>query len=155
VWADLDVLLAPTEPSLSNVPDRAMWERAAAAFLRQDELLVSASPDYSSPVNTGIMLLKPHRPIVAMAAALMHGCTWTNATGFDGAGSPRARGAGNLTRLTWGTGFAEASTMRVLTSTTMWSKNTWDFVSGMSDQVRPHTPSASPSHGPQPKPSSA
>ena len=134
LFADLDVLLAPPESDANNFLERSMWDAAIAAFLNNDDALVSASPDMSSPVNTGLMLLKPHPDVVELAVALMKNCTWTKATGFDRANSPRSRGAGNLTRLAWGTGLSEAATMRVLSETHMWKHNTWEFVGGRTDQ---------------------
>ena len=65
------------------------WTTTLDRFLNSSAELV-ASSDFHSPINTGVMLLRPSSATYARASAVLARRQFDRVGGFDGAGSPRA-----------------------------------------------------------------
>ena len=64
LFADLDVDLFPLESNTTLVG--SAWLSRLPAFVRADQpIVVLANADHATPVNTGLMLVKPHRALHA------------------------------------------------------------------------------------------
>ena len=64
-------------------------------FIRSNASLV-ATPDFHSPINTGVMLLKPSRGVYEMGLSTLSSGTFDTLLGFDGVGRPS-----DALRLSW------------------------------------------------------
>ena len=135
------------------------WERSIGAFLASDALF-AATPDHSSPVNTGVWLAKPREWLFRAAVRCLHNCSWDAERGFNSISRPRriANNAPLLRRLAAGVGDGsvnnalndhfnmttstpDSSTkdafklvMRQMQGTTFYKQNTWFFVAGNLEQ---------------------
>ena len=95
-------------------------------FIRSNASLV-ATPDFHSPINTGVMLLKPSRGVYEMGLSTLSNGTFDRLLGFDGVGRPS-----DALRLSWAAMGAEKT--RLLNRTVMSRSNRWEFVAATGDQ---------------------
>ena len=110
------------------------------AFRRDASCLLRASPDHGTPVNTGVMLLKPMRRMYERGLALLRTRSFDTARGFNGTGSLRQA----LRRLVG----QASSRSRGVRKSYAYKNNTWDFTGGNSRRSSRRAPHmALPAHG--------
>ena len=88
------------------------------AFRRDASCLLRAAPDHGTPVNTGVMLLKPTRRMYERGLALLRTRSFDTARGFNGTGSLR-----KALRAT----VAHAGRSRGVRKSYAFKNDTWDF----------------------------
>lgn len=100
--------------------------------------LFVSSADHSSPVNTGVFLVKPRQFLYVDAIKLLHYCQWSNKTGFNEAGDPAFlwNDPKQLDRLSAGFGTLDRVHHK-MKRTDFVKKRTWLFVGGNIDQGKP------------------
>jgi hypothetical protein len=103
LFADLDVDVAPAAYS---PPSPRRWSLLLAGFRRLPGVHFVASPEHSSPINSGVFLAKPNATLRGIGLHCLRRCRWSADDGFDGAGSARAvaRGASLARQLGRGSG---------------------------------------------------
>ena len=128
LYTDADVdpfLFSAGQPPASHRGER---ERAFTVGLQsflQSDVQLTASSDYHSPINTGVMLLKPNASLFARGLAILRRRQFDRERGFDAVGRPRDA----LSH------FRRSSEMwRVLNHTRMLAANDWDFIGGHAGQ---------------------
>lgn len=93
-------------------------------FVRSNTTLI-ASADYHSPINTGVMWLKPSRRVYELGLRTLRTGSFDPARGFDGVGPPRR--AINWSRV-------PARLVSSLGRPVMTRRDTWNFVASTGDQ---------------------
>ena len=133
-YADLDV-----DAHSGWIPRSSTWKAQLKAFT-DSPIYIAASPDHSSPVNTGVMLIKPRRWLyLEIANVLSTNLTFDPVNGFNGVGRPRSLLSVNISRLASGaynsssSKAVEAASVR-LNRTMGYTRNEWNFVCSPVDQ---------------------
>lgn len=130
LYTDTDVDLGSPVPSaLTPTPAaRKAWTAALQEFLDGPQLL-AASRDAHSPVNGGILLIKPSESAYDFGVGVLRRRRFNVSHGFDLAGPPRQQmHAGMVSR------WARGRMKRAYLASHMLRDNTWDFVGANSDQ---------------------
>ena len=104
---------------------RYMWTRRFLQFVNEPETLLLASADFHSPVNTGIMMLKPSRRAYTLGRAVLEGLAFDYQRGFNASGRPR-----DVLPLS----IMAPRLARQVNRTAMLRHNTWRVVGGEGDQ---------------------
>ena len=99
------------------------WTRSLGRFLYSPKQLI-ASSDWSSPINTGVMLLKPRLSTFDEGVSVLRRGQFHPLFGFDRVGRPREALAHLTREVVW------PGIMR----TNMFRKNDWNFIGGHADQ---------------------
>ena len=87
--ADVDFAL-----DFAGVPPAALtrvWRQSLLDFLHAETEQISCYPDQASPINTGVLLLKPNRTTWAAGMRALRSMRWSGRMGFEHAGTLRAR----------------------------------------------------------------
>ena len=131
-YSDLDV-----DTHSRWAPTNDNWQRQLEAFVRSS-VYVAASADHSSPINTGVMLVKPREWLhQETLRVLRNNLTFERTVGFNNVGRPSTYFV-NVSRLAsggYGTGKNAADTAsKRLNRTQGYSKNEWNFVGAPIDQ---------------------
>ena len=109
----------PAASSRAGQELELVWNVALSRFLNSKVNLV-ASLDRSSPINTGVMLLKPSMRIYLDGVGVLQRRNFDPFLGFDGAGRPRDALAHLQSTSEW----------HRINSTHMLTVNDWNFVGG-------------------------
>ena len=108
------------------------------SFLHDPDVFLAAGPDWSSPINAGVLLAKPRRWLHEENLAVLRGkLVFSRRDGFNGVGRPRALSINNsrLAAGSFGRGRrALASLDRMLNGTAAYKKDDWSFVCASTDQ---------------------
>jgi hypothetical protein len=120
---DLYMVGGDSEPGM-----RAYLEAGARAWLsevpkfRRSGARMLSSVDIESPVNTGVMWLKPDRALYEEGVALLHTMRFSPELGFNMSGRPRELMP------------PELAADEAVNATRLMRTNTWNIVGGASDQ---------------------
>ena len=101
--------------------------RLVDAFAGDTLCQLSGTADHSSPINGGVLLLKPSRAVYEEGLELLRTRSFSGALGFNNSGSLQS--ALNMTMSA-----LSVATSRSLIRTYAYQANTWNFVNGESDQ---------------------
>jgi hypothetical protein len=101
--------------------------RLVSAFARDAACQLSGTPDHSSPINGGVLLLKPNRTVYEEGLQLLRTRTFDATAGFNRSGSLRSAMNASMPALS-------GAARRLAESTFAYQANTWDFVNGDADQ---------------------
>ena len=147
LYADVDVDVSPKSSFLERLrppsPSSIQEFNAALHSFLQSPFLIVGSPDHESPINTGVLLIKPRRWVFTEALQLMRRGNWSTQTGFAGAGTPRQLFTNRLSLLRQlELGYLPkllrsrngGKAWATLVTTQMMISNSWSFVGGNLDQ---------------------
>ena len=87
LYLDMDVDAFPHTEQGWQIK-KSNWQQSIEAFMASDALF-SGSPDHSSPVNTGVFLVKPREWLFRAAVRCLRSCWWEPKLGFDSVGAPQ------------------------------------------------------------------
>lgn len=130
---DIDLFLSsrgrPPTPSEDVWPGQTMALRHALTtlfdlFIESNTTLI-ASPDFHSPINTGVMLLKPSRDVYELGLRTLSTGTFDSDGGFNNVGRPHSA-------IRWDR--MHANKVMWLNGSVMSKSNRWTFVSATGDQ---------------------
>jgi len=125
---DVDLFLLsrgrPAGDGLQAVALQHAWTKLLDLFLRSNSTLLAA-PDYTTPINTAVMLLKPSRSTYDLGLRTLAVGSFDPASGFDSIGPPQRA-------IPWERMAPDMAA--VLNNTLMARHNEWTMVASMSDQ---------------------
>ena len=127
---DVDLFLhtagQPPPPSTpKGVELRRLWTSGLRGFLRSRAQQLVVSGDYHSPINTGVMVIKPNAQIFTRGVQIMQTLNHSRRLGFNSSGAPRdvVPLANYRKRM-----------LKTINNTVMLLHNTWHFVGGDGSQ---------------------
>lgn len=89
--SDLDIDLYP--PENDAVKTSAKWQEMLPIFTRHHRrVLCLAHADHNSPLNTGLMLIRPSKEMYAEGIQVLRECSFNFTTGWNFVGRPRSLG---------------------------------------------------------------
>lgn len=86
-FADADVELMPYAEGSVAATSRA-WVRVITNLLQDASVALLGNPDGQSPLNTGVMLLKPNATLFADGVGVLRRCQFNRTHGWDHVGRP-------------------------------------------------------------------
>ena len=104
-------------------------QRLAHAFMNDVSCQLSGMPDHSSPINGGVLLLKPNRTVYEEGLKLLRTRSFSTTTGFNGSGSLQRALNATVMSPTLSAAFRQR-----VARTVAYHTDTWGFVNGDSDQ---------------------
>ena len=127
---DVDLFLhsAGRPPAASTSREAQLkkaWTTGLRLFLQSSAQQLVARGDYHSPINTGVMLIKPNASIYARGVRVLQTFNHSWRQGFNRTGAPR-----DLLPLT----SMRSRMARSINNTVMMMHNTWHFVGGEGSQ---------------------
>ena len=117
------------------------WWTLLRKFLEDDGAEMAAAPDHASPMNTGVMLLKPRKSTFDIGMRALYSMQWNFTHGFEYTGPLRERLQPVLHRyctsepqLPTETSAGHLFACEALNRSSCLSFNSWSFVGGDADQ---------------------
>ena len=104
-FVDLDVDFAvPAAPAPTHISDAALdgeWRLHLHRFLASERVSLIAATDFETPLNTGVMLLKPSAAAYDRGVRALRSMRWNLTHGFEHAGTPCALAPRALKETSW------------------------------------------------------
>jgi hypothetical protein len=106
---------------------RARLRQRIARFSTEQACQLCGSADHSSPLNTGVMLLKPSAELYEDGLSLLRTHRWSRKAGFNSTGSLQSVLNATISRL-------DSMSSRELMNSYGYRQDSWSFVCGDADQ---------------------
>ena len=132
IFADADLEIFPLAEHSARAA-AMLWHRTLKALVNDPHVRILAEPDYSSPLNGGLTILRPSRALYAEGLAMLRTCAFNRSHGWGLLGRPSSLPPPTVTHASMSA--AERFDAHVRLRATRYAKlDNWDFVASDMDQ---------------------